>query len=361
MDAGDKLETIRQLLQTAGVPQEDKAAAPPAPVRQRVAGAALFGFLCGGYAQNAADRTIPVIMSIVQRTDMEASQANYESSSLYHTAVLVICAFVGAATAGFLARRKGILAGILSNSPYILIAVYILFASVAPQYFAALSRLPMAEDLAGDTSAQFQILWRLILFILAASMGGFLGHKLYATELDLDLDQARVTIFGIRWAHYFWILPFIYLAFLASVLMIVYAGFTVLLADLSFAWHPSLWFDSAWNWGFPVGPFLVWLAVLITGASFVRFYEVMQYRQTDLRGWRKVGRVFLYGVGAPALSYAMAVLGADVARAMPKPVEGDWKIAVGIVATIMAIGVIGSAISKIRAKRPPSPESGVSP
>src|SRR5579863_3601181 len=132
--------------------------------------------------------------------------------------------------------------------------------------------------------------------------------------------------------------PFIYLAFLASVLMVVYAGITVLLADLSFAWHPSLWFNFAWNWGFPLGSLLVWLATWITGVSLVRFYAVMQYGQANFRRWGKVGRVLLYGVGAPALSYTIAALGADVARAMPKPVEGDWKIAVGIMAAIMAIG-----------------------
>jgi hypothetical protein len=29
----------------------------------------------------------------------------------------------------------------------------------------------------------------------------------------------------------------------------------------------------------------------------------MQYGQTQNKGWKKVGRVFLHGVGAPALSY----------------------------------------------------------
>jgi hypothetical protein len=137
---------------------------------------------------------------------------------------------------------------------------------------------------------------------------------------------------------------------LASAIIIVYAGVAVLLADLSFAWHPSLWFNFAWNWAFPLSAIFVWLAILITGTSFVRFYEVMQQRQTNFKGWKKFGRVVLYGVGAPALSYTIAALGADVAHVMPKPVEGDWKIAVGIAAAIVVVGGVSSVISRISAR-----------
>jgi hypothetical protein len=332
----------------------DGSAQNPTPrITQRVLGAALFGLLCGGYAQNAADRTIPAIISMVQKINLETAHGDYQDSSLYRTSVLLIATFIGAAAAGFLARRKGILAGILSGSPYILFVAYILFVSIAPQYFAALSRLPFADDLAGDASVQFQALLRLVLLTLAAFAGGFLGYRIYSPGLDLDLGQAKVTVFGVRWAHYFWILPLIYLAYLASVIIIAYAGVTVLLADLSFAWHPSLWFNFAWNWALPVGGILVWLAIWITCAGFVQFYEVMQYRRSDIGGWKKIGQVFLYGLCAPTLSYTLAALGADVAHAMPKPAEGDWKIAVGIAAIIIFIGTITSAISRIPAKARP--------
>jgi hypothetical protein len=325
---------------------------------QRVLGGALFGLLCSGYAQNAADRTIPTIMSMVQRIDLETAYTDYQGSPLYRTSVLLTATFLGATAAGFLARRKGILAGILSGSPYILLAAYILLVSIAPQYSNYWWRLPLADDLVGEPSVQFLALLRLVLLTLAASTGGFLGHRLYAPRMDLDLGQDRVTIFGVRWAHYFWILPIIYLAFLASAIIIAYAGAAVLLADLSFAWHPSLWFNFAWNWAFPLGAFLVWLAIWITCASFLRFYEVMQHGQANSRGWKKVGLVFLYGVGAPALSYTMAAIGADVAHAMPRPAKGDWKIAAGIAAIIVVVAAISSAISRIPARgRPQVPKA----
>jgi len=351
---GADVEPIRELAQ-APITHGSNTEAKP-----RITGAAFFGFLVGAYLQNAAEQSVPVIMSIVQKIDLQAARTIYDESSVYRTSVLIIGSLLGATVAGFLARKKAIFAGLLSSLPYILVAVYILLVSLGPQYSAVFARLPFAEDLAGDTSLQHQAILRLVLFGLAGSLGGLVGHRLYAPEIDVDLGQVRVTIFGIRWAHYFWILPFIYLAFLASVLMIVYAAVTILFADFFFAWHPSLWFDSAWNWGFPVGPFLAWLAIWITGVSFIRFYKIMQYRQAEFKGWKKVRRILLYGVGAPALSYTVAALAADVALAMPKPVEGDWKIAVGISAVILGIVAIISLIAKIRERvsRWQEPEAG---
>ena len=146
-------------------------------------------------------------------------------------------------------------------------------------------------------------------------------------------------------------MPFIYLAFLASLIIIVYAAATTYLADLSFAWHPSLWFNVAWWLFFPLAPVLVYGAASLTFRGFVRFHEVMQCRQTTTRGWGKVGRVLLYGVGAPTLSYTVAAIGADIAHAMPKPVQGDWKVAVGLMALFLFISLLGWVSSWLRASK----------
>ena len=169
--------------------QVGSAKNPKDGIKQRVLGSALFGLLCGGYVQNAADRTIPAIMSMAQRIELETAHENYQDSALYRTSVILFATFLGASAAGFLARRKGILAGILSASPYILFVAYVLFVSTAPLSFPALSRLPLAGDLAGDSSIQFQALLRLVLYTLAALTGGFLGHRLYAPRIDLDLGN----------------------------------------------------------------------------------------------------------------------------------------------------------------------------
>ena len=53
--------------------QEGSAQNPTPRINQRVLVATLFGLLCGGYAQGAADRTIPAIMSMVQRIELETA------------------------------------------------------------------------------------------------------------------------------------------------------------------------------------------------------------------------------------------------------------------------------------------------
>jgi hypothetical protein len=319
--------------------------------KKRVVGSALFAFVSALYIQNAAYQTIPAIMVMTQKTDIATAQANYDASDLLHSTIMVGSAFVGAVTAGFLARRKGIWAGILADSPYILFLGYVLFLSIAGGHSDTFSQLPLADVLSTDTSFWLGILLRLALVILAASIGGLVGQRLYSPDRDLDLGQEKITIFGVRWPHYFWIIPLIYLAFLASAIIILYAGAAALVADFSFAWHPSLWFNLITRFIFlPLAPFLVYVAGWITARGFVRFFEVMQYRQKAFNGWKKLWRVFVFGVGAPAVSYTIAALGADAAHAIPKPAEGDWKVAVGLIAIVLVIGCIGSLISKMKGK-----------
>lgn len=318
--------------------------------RKRVAGAAFFGFVSAAYIWNAADDAIPRILSMAQKINLETAHAAYESSGLLRSGVLITASFAGAVTAGFLGRRKGIVAGLLSSLVYILAIACILVLSVAAHYTKT-AQLPLAGEMPETISFQLQVLLRFVLLILAAGIGGLVGQRLYSPHRDLDLHQEKLTVFGIRWAHYFWILPFIYLAFLASLIILFYAAVTTYLADLSFAWHPSLWFNVVWWLLFPLAPGLVYVAAWLTFGGFVRFHEVMQCRQTATRGWGKVGRVFLYGVGAPALSYTVAAIGADIAHAMPKPVQGDWKVAVGLMVLFLFISLLGSAFSWLRASR----------
>lgn len=314
---------------------------------KRVVGAAFFGSVSAAYIWIAADIAIPRILADAQKIDFEAAYAAYESSALLTVGELITRAFAGAVCAGFLARRKGIVAGLLSSLVYILAAGYILLLSFSGHY-TRVAQLPSADEMPGMISFQLQVLLQLVLLILAGCVGGLIGEKLYVPDRDLDLEQEKLTVFGVRWAHYFWILPFIYLAFLASFILIVYGVITAFLADLSYAWHPSLWFNVTWWIFFPLAPFVIYLSAWITLGGFVRFYKVMQYRQTATRGWGKVGRVFLYGVGAPALSYTAAAIGVNIAHAMPKPAEGDWKIAVGLVAFVVAISLLGSALSWLK-------------
>ena len=202
----------------------------------------------------------------------------------------------------------------------------------------------------GSISLQLYIFIGLILAIIASIFGGRFGEKYYSPERDLDLGQDKLTVFGIRWFHYFWILPFIIYPFLATVIIVAYAGILVALVDFYFILHPSLWLKISW-WGFLFFmPILGGGAIYILALGFVRFWEVMQHKQTESKGWRRLGKILLYGIGAHILAGLIANFIVAIAHNMPRPVAGDWKIGIGLIFIIPAVVLIVSIFSWIKDK-----------
>jgi len=308
--------------------------------KKRIIGGAFFGLILGGYIDNAFRFTIPNILAMVQRIDIETARANYESSIILSLIVRIVIAFFVAFVAGFIARRKGVLTGLLANSIYALIFAGILGFSIAKGM----------DKLVGNISLQLYAFLQFLFIILASICGGLLGEKYYTPDKDLDLEKDRLTVFGVRWPHYFWILPFIFYPFLASAIIVIYAGILTFLVDFYFAIHPSLWIKITWWVYFFIIPMVIFGAAWIMFGGFVRFYEVMQYKQVESKGWKKFGQVLLYGIGAPILSYALAGFGANVTHNMPRPATGDWKIGVILILTITIIAVIVSIFSWIKEK-----------
>ncbi len=305
---------------------------------KRIAAAGVFGFLSAGYLAKAAEYTIPDILASTRDTDIATAQAMYESSVVLQLTALVAMAFCGAALAGFLARRRGIWAGLLSNSLYVFLA--------AREFFLSVSHID--ADPSRTTSPPLYSLLRLVLWIAAASSGGFVGEKYYSPDWDLDLNQDKATVFGVYWPHYFWAIPIVNMAFLGSLIIVTYGIVVDFLVDFYYAWHPSLWLKLDWWAYFASVPLLLYLAAWLTVGGFIRFYEVMQHRRSRPKGWGKFGRAVLYGVGAPALSYTLAAFGVRVTHLMPKPATGDWKIALAFVVILLAIGLGISAYSWVK-------------
>jgi hypothetical protein len=296
---------------------------------KRVIGASLFGFMSASYIQLAAVETVPRLM-MTQGTDMESAEAYFESSGLIRSEVFFAAALVAALAAGFLARQRGMLAGVLTICPYIWLLGYTMFTGLPEEVN------PLVADLLPNTTYKPGAVLQFVFLLLASLLGGHIGQRFYSPDVDPDLAQAKLTILGVRWPHYLWIFPFVFLAFFCSIIAIIFSAVKVFTADVSFIWHASLWFNVFWWIFLVVGTPLVGAAANITAVGFIRFYEVMQYGQTRFKGWRKAGRILLYGVAAPALSYAIAALAAIVAHSMPRPSQGDWKIELGL-ATFVAI------------------------
>lgn len=303
---------------------------------KRILGAAFFGFILVLCFYNASQFTIPKILAMVQEIDVETARSKHESSIILSLLVTTITSFSVAALAAFIGRQRGILVGLLANSVYALIFLLGIY------FFRDTDESP------GNISLQLGAFLLFLSVILASILGGLFGEKYYSPDKDLDLGKDKLTIFGIHWPHYFWILPFIFYPFLASFVIIVYAGILTYLVDFYFAIHPSLWFNIAW-WGyFFVIPMAVLCAGWVAFAGFIRFYEIMQYKQTELKRWKKSGQVLLYGMGTPLLSYAIASFAAFVTHNMPQPATGDWKVGLILILIILTIIIIVSFISWIK-------------
>ena len=308
--------------------------------KKRIISAAFFGLVLGGYIDNAFSFTIPKILAMVQKIHTETALENYESSIILNLIIRIVIAFFVAVIAGFIARRKGILAGLLANSLYALIFAGILGFSLARG----------VDKLVGNISLQLYSFLQFLFIILASIFGGLLGEKYYSPDKDLDLEKDKLTILGVRWPHYFWILPFIFYPFLASTIIVIYAGILTFLVNFYFGIHPSLWFNIAWWIYFFIIPMVVFGAAWIMIGGFIRFYEIMQYKQIESKGWKKFGQVLLYGIGAPILAYTLAAFCANVTHNMPRPATGDWKIGLILIFIIPIIAFIVSIFSWIKEK-----------
>lgn len=306
--------------------------------KKRIIGAAFFGFIVGYYLNSAFEYTLPRIFSIVKKVSIEGGYVIYADSVILSLILSILAIFFAGMVAGFLARGKGILVGLLANSISIILFGGVLILAIF-----------WGEDVfIGHISAQLYAFIGFSLAILASIFGGYFGQKFYSPENDLDFGQTKLTVFGIRWFHYFWILPFIIYSFLATFIIVAYAGILVALADIYFTIHPSLWLKISW-WGFLFFmPVLGMIAIYILGFAFVRFWELMQYRQTKSKGWERFGKILLYGIGAPVLSFFIAGFIADVAYNMPKPATGDWKIGLGLLGIIPTIVLVVYIFSWIK-------------
>ncbi len=201
---------------------------------KRLLGAALFGCLIVAYAKKACDYTMPTIVSMLQGIDASSAADQYSSSAMFPFLAFAFGAVLGSMVAALLARRYAVLAGLLANSPFALL-------------FLVLAVAGGGAGLVGNTSYSFRLygLLLLVTVVLASLVGALIGQQISGTW-NPDLNQSKVTVFGVRWAHYFWILPLVVYPYLASLIIAIYAGVLAFLSSFYFALNPSLWFSFGW-------------------------------------------------------------------------------------------------------------------
>ena len=272
--------------------------------KKRIIGSMLFGFIMGSYLESSVTYSVPVILSLVQRTDIEIAEAVYNSSFAIKVILRIIIPFIVSLTATFLVRKGKIFIGFFANSLSIILLTILLATDIYYGYFDLI----------------WKSLIQLILVIAFSVLGTISANSLYSHDLDLDIENERVTIFGIRWFHYFWILPFCLFPFTSSFILVVYAGVLELLAELYYGIHPSFWLNLIWWIYFFIIPILLTIIFYIILGGFSFFFKFMQNSQVDIKGWRKLLIVLACGFGAPLLSWYLTVIVLNITHNMPKPV-----------------------------------------
>jgi hypothetical protein len=305
---------------------------------KRMLGSALFGCLLAGYAAKACDYTLPTIISMIQGINEVDAAEQYSASAVFPFLTLAFGTLLGSGVAAFLARRYGVLAGLLAVLPFALLL----------RKSTVLSVVKGDADLVGNISYQ---LYGFLLFatvVVAGVAGALIAQRASYGAWDPDLKQGKVTIFGVRWGHYFWILPLVVYPYLASLIMTIYAGVLAFLANFYVALHPSLWFSFGWMAGFWLNPTAVYGAFWLVFQGMERFLLVMALGPSRMRKLAKFWRVMLYGLLAPALAFSVAAISASFTHALPKPTPGDWKIGLAISGGFAVLSLGAQAFSWLR-------------
>ena len=178
-----------------------------------------------------------------------------------------------------------------------------------------------------------------------------LAQRRYDPAYDLDLGNSKATVFGIRWAHFFWILPIVGYPYLATAVMIVYASILSFLTAFYLTFHPSLWLDFAWLAYSFLAPSFVYGAahLLLNGMS--NFSLVMQFRQHQDSTGKRFWKVVWYGILFPMFAFPLARIAATMTHKLPKPSAGDWKFGIAFMALPLLIGLGVSAWGWARDRR----------
>jgi hypothetical protein len=305
---------------------------------KRMLGAALFGCLLGSYATKACDYTIPRIISMIQGINEVTATEQYEASAVFPFLTFAFGALLGSGVAAFLARKHTVLTGLLAGAPFA-----VLFLT-----FTVLAVARGDADLVGSISYQ---LYEFLLFatvVVASVAGALIAEHVFDSSWDPDLKQSKVTIFGIRWGHYFWILPLVVYPCLASLIMAIYAGVLAFLSSFYVALHPSLWFSFGWMASFGLNPMAVYAAFWLVLQGMERFVQVMAPGPRRMSKLAKFWRVILYGVLMPTLAFSVAAISASFTHALPKPTPGDWKIGLAVGGGFAVLSLGAQAVSWLR-------------
>lgn len=293
----------------------------------RILGAAFFGFLLGSLIRMIVSYSAPKVLMRINNINLADARALYSSSLLSNMIIGAIIVFLASAVAGFLAKKKGILVGLLSNF------VPILFWVLAFIY-ALVSGTDPIMLIFSTPFLQFAVI------VLASIFGGLYGEAYYSNDRDLDIDKHGKTIFGIHWLHYLWIAPVVFYPFVLAIIAVVYSWLYTFSTDLYFISNFKLWINIAWWFYFFINPLIIFISGIILVMSFRMFWKVMQYKQRYYNNWEKGAKILVYGVVAPVFVKLISTFAIKSTENMFEPIIDDWKVGAAYILIIPVAGIL---------------------
>lgn len=301
----------------------------------RILGAAFFGFLLGTLIRVIVHHTTPNVLMRINNISFEDAKILVSSAFVSNMIIGAIIIFLTSAVAGFLAKTRGIAVGLLSNF------LPIIFWVLAFTYALSAGAEPL-RLLFSTPFLQF------VVVVLASIFGGLYGQIFYNKDRDLDIDKHGPTIFGVYWLHYLWIAPVVFYPFITAIIAIIYSWLYAFSTDLYFVSHIKLWINIAWWFYFFVNPLIIFISGLMIVMAFVKFWQVMQFKQTYYDTWEKGGKILLYGVATPVIVKLIVTFTINATENMSDPIINDWRVSVAYVLVIPVAAVIIRTVWWIR-------------
>lgn len=293
----------------------------------RILGAAFFGFIAGLIIRGTVDYSIPKVLMNIHGIEWDQAYSFYSSSFFPKLVIGVMVLFFTAYLSGFLAKKSGVLVGVIANSLPIL-------ALTLPIAYVLIMGADPASVFAHRTFLQ------LVFYVLASIFGGLCGERCYSEKIDLDLNTGGLTIFGVYWMHYLWMPIFIFYPLISSVVILIYSWMGTFSTILDFLTHFNLWINLAWWFYFFINPLIIFLSSLVLIFCFKKFWRIMQYRQTYYEFYERVIGVIMYGIASPVLVRMISSFTVKATGNMSRPIINDWKISLGYILIIPIAGII---------------------
>lgn len=300
------------------------------PSWKKILGSALLGLYFGGF-----------ILNSFEEARMRIFENSYFSDSTILNIdvsigiIMWICAIlIGAFIAALLSRKKGIIAALIANSLYILgLPAIFIFAAIK------FKGIPP-----GALSNQFIIFLGWLSIILITIIGGYLGQKFYSRERDPDINNDKLTVFGIRWFHYFWMGGAVFYPTLVGALVAIYTLFISTASVINHLTNRAIWHNLFANDSVIWLPFGSVISLLVLWFGITKFWETLSYKRKSYSWWARTILVILFGIGAPILSWPIATMTLFTSYELPKPDFIDWIITF----VLLISGTIFFVVYKIR-------------